>query len=176
MHKAYSLHFCFYIIHIYLLFSQNQIPHLYSSFGFFSKSNTTTLSSTEAPFSSFSNMCITIAKHNTTQHHTSPPNLIVILSSSFLQTEHHNNFNMQQMINEKVARMAQPEHFLAHHVELDCQLHRKSPRGFRHTTRARRPGGGCHEEKCQVFRRRRCLDDTTSDFFTCLFKLGVQIK
>ena len=54
--------------------------------------------------------------------------------SSFLQTEHHSTFNMQQMISEEVAGMARPERFLAHHVELSCQLHRKSPRVSRHAT------------------------------------------
>ena len=41
---------------------------------------------------------------------------------------------MQQMIREEVAGMAPPKHFLAHHVELGCQLHWNSPRGIQHAT------------------------------------------
>ena len=55
-------------------------------------------------------------------------------SSSFLQTEHHSSFNMQQMIREEVAGMAPSKRFLAHHVELGCQLHQNSPWEIRHAT------------------------------------------
>ena len=94
--------------------------------------------------------------------------LTVMSSSSFLQTEHHSSFNMQQIIREEVARMAWPKRFLAHHVELSCQLHRNSPRGIRHATTRESDkhwtNGVCTSRTCHEEQKRRVCSWITASF------------
>ena len=104
----------------------------------------TTLHNTTSPHYNF----IFFLPSNRAPHYTTQPHYNFVFF--FLQIKYHNSFNTQQMTSREVVGMAWLEYFTNHHAGLGRWLHRKTPRGFQPTTKARWPESGCHEEECQA--------------------------